>query len=439
MEKLDYQKIQKFNQKYKENPQNKIIENAIKNVGIHDFCLNNDIINHTNNLFNIELAKSKIYDQGNSERCWIYAGINLIKNNIAHNLHIEENEYALSANFISFLDKLEKSNALYQYVIEKENFDYKTEIKKDYLKLGIYEGGYFEYFRSLVNKYGIVPECVMPEVRSSKKPFEFLRIFGEKVKKDVFQILTGKKEKKKVEEMITLKEKMLEENYEFLDKCLGELPFSFDYEYTDQDGNYKKLTNLTPIQFKEKFLTTELDQFVGIANVPSYNKKYHQLYRKKYSKNIYEKEAVEFINMPITTLKDLVVKQLRDGIPVYVGCNMTKMVDNKLGIMDTNLYNYHDVFGINFLTKEEALSMYDISYQHCMLITGVHIEDDHIIRWKIEDSYGDQTHKNGYFVMNDNFFDEFVLEVMIDKKYLTEEELALFKQKPILFDMDDPF
>ena len=45
----------------------------------------------------------------------------------------------------------------------------------------------------------------------------------------------------------------------------------------------------------------------------------------------------------------------------------------------------------------------------------------------------------GYFVMNDNFFDEFVLEVMIDKKYLTEEELALFKQKPILFDMDDPF
>ena len=107
--------------------------------------------------------------------------------------------------------------------------------------------------------------------------------------------------------------------------------------------------------------------------------------------------------------------------------------------MDSNLYNYKDIFNIELLTKSEALSMYDIDFQHLMLLTGVHIEDNKIIRWKVEDSYGDQVHKNGYYIMNDNFFDDFVLEVIIDKKYLSEEQREILKQKPILFDLSEPF
>ena len=106
---INLDNIKKFDEVYKSDSNNKIIENAIKNVGINKFCLNNDVINKTYNVFNIELPKSKIYDQVDSERCWIHAGVNLIKNNVAKNLNIEESAYALSVNFLAFLDLNPKS------------------------------------------------------------------------------------------------------------------------------------------------------------------------------------------------------------------------------------------------------------------------------------------------------------------------------------------
>ena len=436
---INLDNIKKFDEVYKSDSNNKIIENAIKNVGINKFCLNNDVINKTYNVFNIELPKSKIYDQVDSERCWIHAGVNLIKNNVAKNLNIEESAYALSVNFLAFLDKLEKSNSLYNKVIENDNFNFDEEIKQFYLVASVYEGGYFEYFRALVNKYGIVPEHIMPDVKSSTNSTQLTRIFSDKVKKDIFKLLDLKNKKESKEQLYFKKQIMLEENYNLLSKCLGELPMSFDYEYKDKDGKCVKISNITPIEFANKYLTINLNDLKGIANVPMYNKEYNKLYKKKHTENVFGNSDVEFINMPINVLKDLAVKHLKDGIPVYFGCDMKKMRDNDLGIMDSTLYNYKEVFNIDLLSKEEALSLYDIDYQHVMLITGVHIENDKTIRWKIEDSYGDKVHKDGYYIMNDNFFDDFVIEVMIDKKYLSDEQLQLFNQKPILFDMNEPF
>ncbi|MBP3800072.1 MAG: aminopeptidase, partial [Bacilli bacterium] len=290
-----------------------------------------------------------------------------------------------------------------------------------------------------INKYGIVPESVMPDVELSKNSLQLIRILRDKVKKDIFKLLELKKNNKTKDELYNEKEKMLSENYNILSKCLGELPIKFDYEYKDKNGKCIKISGITPIEFTNKYLTINLNNLVGIANVPMYNKEYNKLYKKKHAENVFENSDVEFINMPINILKELSIKHLKDGIPVYFGCDMKKMRENDLGIMDSTLYNYKEVFNIDLLTKEEALSMHDIDYQHVMLITGVHIENDKTIRWKIEDSYGDKVHKDGYYIMNDNFFDDFVIEVMIDKKYLSKQQLELFNQKPILFEMNEPF
>ena len=74
-----------------------------------------------------------------------------------------------------------------------------------------------------------------------------------------------------------------------------------------------------------------------------------------------------------------------------------------------------------------------------MLFTGVHIENDIPIRWKVENSYGDKLYKDGYYIMNDNFFDDFVLMVIIDKKYLSKADLDLFNTKPIIVGRYSPF
>lgn len=439
MEQITLAELERFDWEYKDAPNNKLIENAIKHVGIEKFCLNQDVINKTYAVFNIELPKSKIYDQVESERCWIHAGVNLIKNNIAQNLDVEESEYALSVNFLAFLDKLEKSNSLYSRIIENSNFDLVAELAKKYLDAPVYEGGYFEYFRALVNKYGIVPEHVMPDAESSKHSERLTKLFREKVKKDLYKLLGAKSAGATPEQLHSQKERMLSENYGLLSKCLGELPMEFDYEYKNKHGKCVKLVGLTPKSFAQKYLTINLNDLVGIANVPMYNKTYGKLYQKKYTENIYEQSDVKFLNMPIDVLKKLTIKSLKDGMPVYFGCEVKKMRDNDLGIMDSNLYNYRDTFGIDLLTKEEALSMRDITFQHVMLMTGVHLEDGKTVRWKVEDSYGDKVHKDGYYIMNDNFFDEFVIETIVDKKYLSPEQITLLEQEPIQFEADEPF
>ena len=237
-----------------------------------------------------------------------------------------------------------------------------------------------------------------------------------------------------------MKEFFLQENYSFLSKILGEPKTKFNYEYKDIDSKYIKYTEMTPMEFKNKFLTINLNDFISIGNIPMYNKEYYKLYREKYLGNVYKNSYVEFLNLPINDIKNLVIKQLKDNLPVYIRINLRKFRDRKSGILDTRLYNYKKSFGIDLLTKEEALNTHDIYPHHCMTICGVNLlEDGTPKRWKIEDSYGTNEKIDGYYVMNDNYFDEFILQAIIDKKYLSAEQLNMLDQDFIEFEIKDPF
>ncbi len=231
---------------------------------------------------------------------------------------------------------------------------------------------------------------------------------------------------------------MLQENYFILCKVLGEPPTQFDFEYKDKENNYIRIDNLTPIEFKNRFLNINLNDFVAVCHVPMYNKPLNNRYRKKYLQNVIDKSYVNFINVPIEDLKELAIKQLRDGTPVWFASEVKKMRDRERGIMDSNLYDYKSVLGIEPLTKEESLNLFDIVLQHAMVFTGVNIKDNKPERWKVEDSYGDKVHRNGFYIMNDNFFSDFVMEVIVHKKYLNKNQLELLEKDPIWFDVNDP-
>ena len=235
------------------------------------------------------------------------------------------------------------------------------------------------------------------------------------------------------------KNKLLQENYILLSKILGEPITKFNYEYKDKNGEYKRIENLTPIEFKNQFLDLKLENFVTIGNTPMYNKEYYKVYRRKYTENVYQNSYVKYLNLPIEDLKELTIKQLEDNIPVYMGAHILKFRDKCSGILDTRLYNYKESLNFETLSKEEALNLYDISMHHIMTFTGVNIIDNKPQRWKIEDSYGDSEKVNGYYIMNDNFFNDFVLSVVIDKKYLSDTQLKLLDQEVIDFENDDPF
>lgn len=437
MTNINYDLLGAFHKQYYTKKVSKT-EKEIKKKGISTFFLDQESLKKFPDKFNIELPKMKVYNQGDSARCWICSGLNFIGENVAKNLNVSPEKLTLSINYISFLDKLEKSNTLYEIILSKKKWNIKKEIEEGYIKKGLYEGGYFDYFVHLIDKYGFVPEKIMPETFDSQNSYTYVDLYGEKIKKDMCKLIALKRKKTSMSQLERIKEQMLQENYEFLSKCLGEVPLRFDYKYQTLEKEEKILENITPLEFKTKFLSMNLHNYIGVANLRMYNKNYNKLYRKKYAKNVYEQNEVTFLNLPIEKLKEYTIKQLQDGVPVYFYCDGYKRANRKEGILDDNLWNYKEL-GFTPLTKEEALSMWEIYNNHVMLITGVQIENGKSIRWKVLDSFGSKVHKNGYYIMSDSYFENYIFEIFIHKKYLSEEEKKMLKQKPIVFALYEPF
>lgn len=435
---IELEDIKEFSNKYNSNPENKIIENAIRKNGVQKTCLRQDIVAKNQPVFNIELPNSKRYDQKESSKCWIYAGFNTIKYNMAENLNIDLMKFELSSNYIAFFDKLEKSNNDYENIINLPNDVSIDFIKKE--KILCYcgnEGGYWQLFTNIVNKYGLIPENYMPNPIEGEDSTEIEKLYGEKIEKDIVYLLEAKNRNESIETLRKMKKEFLQENYALLSKILGEPPTTFTYEYKDKENNYIRKENLTPIKFKEQFLTLNLNDFVSIGNVPMYNKEYQKIYQKKYYNNIYKENNTKFLNLPINELKTLVINQLKDDMPVYMLVNVRKYRDKKSGVLDNELYDYENMLGLKRLTKKEAINFNNITPHHAMAFVGVNVIDEKPERWKIEDSYGTKEKVDGYYIMNDNYFGEFVFNVIIDKRFLTEEQLELLKQTPIEYEIDE--
>lgn len=169
-----------------------------------------------------------------------------------------------------------------------------------------------------------------------------------------------------------------------------------------------------------------------ISNVPKRNRKYGEKLKNPTLININKMKYVESLHISVKELKELSIKQLKDNIPVMVGIYIGKFSDKKSGILDTRLYDYENLIKYKNLNKEDGILVGDIERHHWMTITGVQIEEGISKRWKVEDSYGDKEKVNGYYIMNDNYFDKYVFTVIIHKEYLSKKQLELYNQKGII-------
>lgn len=409
---LDFKKISLFYN----NCKNNIDENTVRvlrNQGIYKACFSTDIINSTKNTFNLELPEYKIYDQGESYLCWIYAYISFIKPLICKKLNIADEKLDLSINYIHFFDRLEKSNSLYEEIIHNSQ-KYKNKIDEKLIDNYIHSCGSFDNAKEIIQKYGIVPESKMPMNANNYEPFVFDKLFKEKVKRDILEILKNND----VNNQERLKDKYLEENYVILSKVFGKPPVSFNFTYQDTSKKEIQFNNISPIEFLEFCSLDYLDDFIFIMNDNS------KEFYKTYPYNDFEqnyKNKHYFYNLPVNVIKSSIIKQLEAGIPVWFGCDFTAVCGsytNKVGILDSNLFSLNSILGIEIIPKTEQEKFIRCNYHHAMIIVGAQIEDGKIIRWKVQNSFGKSNNQNGYFVMNDNYFDEYCVMFGINKKYI---------------------
>lgn len=433
-DRIDLESLKKFRNSFNKNKNNKL-QNSLREKPILDICLNEKIKKENEFEFNLEIEECKIYNQYSSKRCWMFGILNLIKNDMSHNLNQNVLEFELSTNYLNFYDKLEKANHAYETVIEievKDNFllcDYDDHpLLSGYLKNPVRENGKPIYARSLLKKYGIVPMSAMPETYNSMNSEDFNNWFSRKVHYDMLKLLTLKRQNKDV---YKAKEKMLEECYSFLAHVLGEPPTKFNYVYIDNNGNKVELLNQLPLEFYNKYCSLNLDDFVQIAQMPIFE--FYKKYEKRYTKNIVEAEAHNFINIPQKDFTKLCVTQLNAHIPVVISCDNRKYRDKESKVLDTRVFDFEKLFGIKDMNKFEGLETFDCRSRHFMTIRGAHLIDGKPIRWKVEDSGGADARIHGYYVMNNNFFEKCVFYAWIHKKFLPRKILNIIDTPPIAY------
>ena len=91
------------------------------------------------------------------------------------------------------------------------------------------------------------------------------------------------------------------------------------------------------------------------------------------------------------------------------------------------------------MTKSERLDYGQSLLTHAMVFEGVNLDENgKPNRWRVENSWGKDVGHDGYFVMSDAWFDEYLYQVVVNRKYLTVEELAEYESEPITLEPWDP-
>jgi bleomycin hydrolase len=422
---------------YIRNGKDQAIYNALTANDINNLALNRDKLIAHSNIFNKEIKAGDIMNQQATGRCWMFAGLNTLRPAVVSKFSLAS--FKLSPNYLFFWDKLEKANVFLESMIALANRDINDRELVVLLRDPCPDGGWWSYVVDLIAKYGVVPEEVMPETYASANTGSFNGILNRKLRQDASSLRTMHESGRSVDQLRVEKERMLSEVYRIVALNFGEPPQKFRWRYVGKDSIPTPTKEYTPVQFYQDVIGLPLSDLVCIFNYPG--QEYFKLFRIEDSRNLYDKENLTFINLPIDSLKRFALTTILADEPVWFACDVGKSQygGSGKGIMAEGIYDFNSVYGIDVgLTKEERIKYRDSSPNHAMVITGVDTADGRATKWKVENSWGTARGDSGWWTMYDDWFNQYVYIVIIDKKYLPREVAAILDTKPIVLPPWDP-
>jgi bleomycin hydrolase len=388
--------------------------------------------------FNIEIDTGKIKNQKKSGRCWMFAALNAMSYEVMQKFNLED--FELSQAYPLFWDKLEKSNYFLETVIATVDTERTTRLIAHILKDPVCDGGQWDMFRNIVEKYGVVPKTVMPETFESSNTSIMDELLTTKLREFSLALRTAHQNGRITAELRELKDGMMSEIYRILCISLGKPPKEFDFGIRDKDKKFHDCGHLTPQEFFKQYIGWNLDDYVSVINAPTADKPYGKTFTIKYLGNVTEGHIVKHLNVPVEELKRCAVAQLKDNKPVWFGCDVAKRLNRTYGSMDMKGYDYEALFNMQFkMNKAERLDYSDSQMTHAMVFTGVHIDKNKTPeRWKVENSWGDDIGNKGWFIMSDEWFSEYVYQILINRNYLKPEYQKALDLEPIVLEPWDP-
>ena len=436
MEEIKKENLKKQFKAYQKDDKNVILRHAMSNNSIYSLALNQDNAKDMDFNFDIDIKTLSAANQKASGRCWIFAATNVCREIVAEKCNLAS--FELSQSYLAFYDRLEKANYLLEAVIELIEKDYDDRTLTFLLQNGVGDGGQWDMFVNLVNKYGLCPKNVFPETNTSSATRETAQLINFNIRKFA-AAAKALYDKKGLDAVRKEKEALLNKFYVLLTNAYGLVPEKFDFEYVDKEGKYHLEKGFTPLSFKEKYLGNILDDFVSLINAPTRSKPFNKIYTVKYLGNVVGGKDVTHLNVSMDRMKELILSQLKDNRIVWFGSDVAFYGDREVGVWDDGKFDLDTPYGLNLLmNKGDSLDYHASQMNHAMCITGVTFKNDVPSKWKIENSWGTDRAKAGYYIMSASWFDQFVYQAVVDKKYLSKEELKALEGKPIILKPWDP-
>lgn len=437
MSEISKNTTEKFAEAYQQNNKQNALQRGVVKNGITASA--ETIQGHVNNVpvFSVDVTTGKVSNQKQSGRCWMFAALNTFRHKMLNAFNLKD--FELSQNHTFFWDKYEKANYFYENVLATAEEPLSSRKVAFLLQTPQQDGGQWDMIVSIFQKYGVVPKAVMPESSNSSNSRDLNNYLNKKLRKDagtLRQLVADGQSEAAIQEA---KEGMLQEIYNFLATSLGTPPETFDFEYRDEEKNYHIDRGLTPQTFYDKYVGVDLDDYVSIINAPTADKPYNKSYTVEMLGNVVGGKEVKYLNVDMETFKKLAIAQLEQGESVWFGCDVGQSSTRDSGIMALDAYDMNDLFDIDFtMTKAQRLDYGESLMTHAMVLTGVDIVDGKSTKWKVENSWGEKVGTNGFFVMSDEWMDEYTYQIVVRKEFLTAEQLAAFEAEPQVLAPWDP-
>ncbi len=408
--------------------------NALTSNDAKSLALSRELLMRQDEIFNFKIDAKGITDQKSSGRCWLFAGLNIMRPAVIKKHNLESFEF--SESYLFFWDKLEKANLFLDAVIELRDRPLDDRELQVLVKDPIPDGGWWSYVTALIDKYGAVPKEVMPETNSSSSTGQMNALLARLVRRDAIDLRAMASKGAGVPALEKRKNEMLRDVYRLLVLHLGVPPKEFVWRYEDKDKKIHEAKH-TPSSFYRDVVGVDLADYVSIFDHAAYP--YLKYYRVKYCRNMTGIPDMDFVNVGAKAFKEYALAMLLAGEPVWFAADVGAENYSKGGVMQPGIYDYEALLGVDLdLSKADKIRTFDSSPNHAMVLVGVDTLAGKPLKWRVENSWGADAGKSGYWVMHDEWFDRYVYNVIVHRKYVPENVLALLSTKPEVLPAWDP-
>ena len=414
-------------------PTAKLLQNALTTTELKEIALDHQLATSIDHTMSHQLDDWKVTNQKQSGRCWLFAGLNLLRAGTSEKLGIKDFEF--SQNHAMFFDKFERANYFLQSVIELSDRETDDRTLATLLNDCMGDGGQWNMFVAVIAKHGLVPKSVMPETISSSATRQMNGSLRQILHTAAYNIRSSDDSAQQQQ----IAEETMTTVWRALCLHLGTPPESFFWQWTDKDKNFHRDGELTPQQFRDKYLTLDLSEYVCLVHDPRSSSQVGRTYTVELLGNVVGAPQVVYLNVEIEQMKKLTADMITGGDPVWFGCDVGQQMDRDRGLWDARLHDLGAIYSYDFnLDKAARLDYHQTLMTHAMLFTGVDLVDGSPRKWRVENSWGDESAEQGFYTMNDSWYEQFVFEIAAPKSLLPADLVAALDQEPTVLPAWDP-